>query len=147
MHPGRAEVMPLATVTVDDLDLTDLAHFPDITGNLTVAAAPEAVPFSIVRVFTIVAPAASFRGQHAHRHCRQFMFCPDGHVSVIVNDAKAERVFELDSADKGLLVPPGIWAEERFHAVSNTLVVLCDRPYEESDYIREYSDYLDYRKT
>jgi len=52
----------------------------------------------------------------------------------------------LDAIDRGLLVPNGIWAEQRYLDSDNVLMVLCDRPYEEHDYIRDYREFLAFRK-
>jgi hypothetical protein len=45
----------------------------------------------------------------------------------------------------GLLVPPGIWAEEIYEKPHSVLAVLCDRPYEEGDYIRDFEEFKAYR--
>jgi hypothetical protein len=41
----------------------------------------------------------------------------------------------------GLLVPPGIWAKEEFLTDGAVLMVVCDRGYEEDDYIRDYEKF------
>jgi hypothetical protein len=51
----------------------------------------------------------------------------------------------LDRPDIGLYVPASIWIHERYltdHAVLN---VLCDLPYDDSEYIRDYQDFKKYR--
>ena len=45
-----------------------------------------------------------------------------------------------------LLVPPTIWHSVIFRETNSVLVVLCDRHFQEEDYIREYPDFLAFRK-
>jgi len=40
-----------------------------------------------------------------------------------------------------LLIPPGIWAREDYLTDGAVLMVLCDRIYEEGDYIRDYDEF------
>ena len=44
----------------------------------------------------------------------------------------------------GLLVPPGIWASEKYVDNAAVLMVLCDRGYEADDYIRDYNDFKNF---
>ena len=64
---------------------------------------------------------------------------------------EADRVetetYILNRPDVGLLIPPSIWAEQTYRAPGSVLTVLCDRPYEAYDYIKDYSDFKIYRKT
>jgi hypothetical protein len=52
----------------------------------------------------------------------------------------------LDRSNLALHVPPEIWNTVLFREGDSVLAVLCDRPYEEEDYIRKYSDYLSFRQ-
>jgi dTDP-4-dehydrorhamnose 3,5-epimerase-like enzyme len=116
-------------------------------GELTVVEVGKDVPFKIMRSFTIRATGGVIRGQHAHKHCAQFMICQAGVVEVICDDGKKQKQFMLDRFNLGLLVPPGIWASERFLGDHTILDVLCDRLYDENDYIRDYADFLAWRNT
>lgn len=55
-------------------------------------------------------------------------------------------MFALDRGELALLVPPGIWVEIDVRQNQSVLIVLCDRPYEEHDYIRDYAEFLSFRK-
>jgi dTDP-4-dehydrorhamnose 3,5-epimerase-like enzyme len=116
-------------------------------GVLVVAEAAQQVPFQIQRMFTIVAPAGAMRGHHAHRLCSQFMICVRGAVAVVCDDDANRKAFFLDSGEMALLVPPQLWVEIDFKQDQSILIVLCDRPYEEHDYIRDYAEFLSIRKT
>ena len=54
--------------------------------------------------------------------------------------ALADRLLE-----RGILVPAGIWAEQRYRGPGTILMVLCDMRYDEADYIRDYDAFLRYR--
>jgi dTDP-4-dehydrorhamnose 3,5-epimerase-like enzyme len=116
-------------------------------GVLVVAEAAQQVPFQIQRMFTIVAPAGAKRGQHAHRLCSQFMVCVRGAVEVVCDDGSDRKTFSLDSGELALLVPPGLWIDIYIRQDESILVILCDRLYEERDYIRDYAEFLSFRKT
>jgi dTDP-4-dehydrorhamnose 3,5-epimerase-like enzyme len=116
-------------------------------GVLVVAEAAEQVPFQIQRMFTIVADAGAKRGQHAHRLCSQFMVCVRGAVDIVCDDGIGRKTFSLDTGESALFVPPGLWVEIGFRQNESILIVLCDRLYEEHDYIRDYAEFRSFRKT
>ena len=123
---------------VTDLKLTKIPFFAHPNGELLVVQGEGTVPFSISRVFIVSARDCAVRGRHAHRECSQFLICPSGVVEVICDDGEHTKTFVLDSPDVGLLVPPGIWSEQTYRGALALLTVLCDRRFEETDYIRDY---------
>ncbi|MFZ0149826.1 MAG: FdtA/QdtA family cupin domain-containing protein [Xanthobacteraceae bacterium] len=116
-------------------------------GVLVVAEAAEQVPFQIQRMFTIVAPAGAKRGRHAHRLCSQFMVCVKGAVDVVCDDGSDRMAFSLDGGELALFVPPTLWVDIDITQDQSILIVLCDRVYEEHDYISNYAEFLSFRKT
>jgi dTDP-4-dehydrorhamnose 3,5-epimerase-like enzyme len=98
-------------------------------------------------MFTIVAPAGAKRGHHAHRLCSQFLLCVSGAVDVVCDDGRDRKRFSLDHPELALFVPPGLWLEIGAGQRDPVIIVLCDRLYEESDYIRDYAEFLSFRKT
>lgn len=132
--------------TMADVRMIALPEHSRDDGTVVVAEASAHVPFPIARMFTLRAPAGARRGNHAHRLCSQFMVCVHGAVDIVCDDGKERRTFTLDCSDRALLVPPMIWNVVDFRQVASVLVVLCDRRYEEHDYIRDYPDFLKCRK-
>ena len=110
-------------------------------GDLTVMEGMIHIPFSIARVFVVRASAGSIRGDHAHKACTQFLTCPFGVVEVRCDDGNNTAVFILDKPEIGLLIPPSIWARQSYMQANSVLTVLCDRPYESLDYIRDYENF------
>ncbi len=119
-------------------------HFPrylDPNGDLCVYEAGQQVPFDIRRIFTVSALAGDIRGDHAHKLCSQLLVCVSGQIRVVCDDGAVVTHHQLDSMNYGLLVPPGIWSREEYITDGAVLMVLCDRNYEEDDYIRDYNDF------
>jgi dTDP-4-dehydrorhamnose 3,5-epimerase-like enzyme len=129
-----------------DARLIALPRHARADGEVVVAEAAAQVPFQIRRMFALAAPAGAKRGRHAHRFCSQFMVCVSGAVDVLCEDGREQKTFMLDRRELALLVPPMIWNAISFRDTNSVLVVLCDRPYEEHDYIRDYAEFLSLRE-
>lgn len=118
------------------------------SGELVVMEGMSQIPFAIARVFVVRgSKGGSERGQHAHKLCTQFLTCSYGSVKVHCDDGQKKEDFILDSLDVGLLIPPGIWVQQTYSVADSVLTVLCDRPYEAGDYIRNYVDFIASRNT
>lgn len=131
--------------SINALEVVKLPHHHEDNGDLVVMEGMTNIPFSIARVFVVRAPEGAIRGQHAHKMCSQFLTCPRGLVEVECTDGDQSTTIILDHPNVGLLVPPGIWSQQTYTVQGTALTVLCDRPYEADDYIREYQEFLAYR--
>lgn len=133
-------------MTVADIQLRSIHSVVDDNGTLVVAEVGRQVPFEIARIFSISGVGrGEDRGHHAHKKLSQMMICLSGTVEVTVDDGKGRSALTLDHPAKALLVPPGIWAEQTYGGPEAVLLVLCDRVYEEDDYIRDYQGFITYR--
>jgi dTDP-4-dehydrorhamnose 3,5-epimerase-like enzyme len=130
---------------IDAVQLIKLPYDFAENGDLVVIEGKVHIPFAIARVFVVRGFAGAVRGQHAHKACSQFLTCPYGGVEVLCDDGREVATFVLDKADVGLLIPPSIWTQQSYLIANSVLTVLCDRPYEQDDYIRDYDDYKIYR--
>lgn len=132
--------------TLDAVKLVNIRNAPDVNGNLGFIEGGRDLPFQIARAFYVYGVhAGDIRGQHAHKLCHQFLVCVHGKVEVTCDDGKDKKTFVLDSPLKGLHIPPSIWAEERYASSETMLMVLADRLFEESDYLRDYEGFLNFR--
>jgi dTDP-4-dehydrorhamnose 3,5-epimerase-like enzyme len=130
---------------LSDARLIRLPQFLDGDGLLVPTEAGRQVPFlQIQRMFAIVTGAK--RGRHAHKLCSQFLLCVSGAIDVVADDGKERKTFTLDSPGLALFVPPGLWLDCDVRGEESVIIVLCDRPYEEHDYIRDYDQFLSFRK-
>jgi dTDP-4-dehydrorhamnose 3,5-epimerase-like enzyme len=132
---------------IEKVKLLKLPHFMEDNGDLIVMENKTNIPFEILRIFVVRAPKDAIRGQHAHLKCTQFLTCPSGAVSVHCDDGINQKSFMLDHPYMGLLIPPGIWAQQNYLKDNSILTVLCDRVYEPVDYFREYNLFLEYKNS
>jgi dTDP-4-dehydrorhamnose 3,5-epimerase-like enzyme len=131
--------------SLSDVREIDFPRHGSREDGLTVFQSGAGVPFPIARAFVVNATAGSTRGQHAHKACNQLMVALGGRCEVRCTDGVNTGTYRLEASDRGLLVPAGLWAEETYLDEQCLLLVLCDRPYEESDYLRDYPSFLQYR--
>jgi dTDP-4-dehydrorhamnose 3,5-epimerase-like enzyme len=133
--------------TIDSIQVIKLPHHFEDNGDLVVMEGLVHVPFAIARVFVVRASKGSIRGQHAHRACTQFLTCPSGAVEVLCDDGTHTKTYSLNHPNLGLLIPPGIWAQQTYQSDDSVLTVLCDHGYEAHDYIREYVAFKNFKQT
>jgi dTDP-4-dehydrorhamnose 3,5-epimerase-like enzyme len=120
---------------VGDLSVVTHRTFRDPRGSLVPIEVSTVVPFPIARMFWVFdVPAGHVRGGHAHRLCSQYLLCIRGAIEVFADDGETSATLVLE-AGCGLLIPPAIWASERYLTTDTALLVLCDRAYEVEDYI------------
>lgn len=116
-------------------------------GTLSFFEGLKDVPFDIKRIYYIYdAPKGTQRGGHAHRNLRQILFCPYGNIEIVLDDASQRQSVMLDNPSKGLLIGPGLWREMIWHSDRAVLCVAASEYYDEGDYIRNYEDFLKYKK-
>jgi len=120
--------------------LIELPYLKENNGDLVVVEG-EIIPFSIKRVFNVRQQKGDIRGKHAHRHCSQLLICTNGAVEVKCDDSRTTEIYVLDKPNFGLFIPPGIWADQKYLENNTILTVLCDRSFEEADYLRNYDDF------
>lgn len=105
------------------------------------------VPFSTKRIFSVLTQEVGcVRGQHAHKLCNQLICCLAGSIKLICDDGKKKCETTMTPLSEGIMVPAGIWAEQICLDKNSVIMVFCDQPYDENDYIRNYSDFLKFKK-
>ena len=130
--------------SVYDCSVITLPKINNIAGNITAINNSENIlPFEIKRVFYIYdIPGGESRGAHAHKKCHQFLIAASGSFEVSLDDGKAKRTISLNRPYFGLHIPPGIWASEQNFSSGSVCVVLTSEGYLESDYIRDYDEFI-----
>lgn len=127
--------------------LYEIPHFVDDRGALNVLEISRELPFECRRVFyTYTVPEGSVRGEHAHKVCEQFLIALRGAVHVAVDNGKVRDEILLDSPSKGLHLPAGCWGEQFSHSADCILLVLASLPYDNADYIRDYDEFLAWKR-
>jgi hypothetical protein len=117
--------------------------FVDERGKLSFAELGGDLPFSPARYFLVYdVPVGETRGGHAHRTCEQYMIAVGGAVRVTLDDGGSRSEHVLDSPHLGLHVPGSIWGEQRYLTEDARLLVLASQPYDPTDYINDYQQFL-----
>ena len=130
---------------IESIKLIKFPIFKEDTGELSVFEQNfDAIPFLIKRIFNVRSEKNSIRGKHAHRLCSQLLICSNGSIEVICDDSFEQKIFLLDKPNHGLLVPPGIWAEQKYIQKNSSMTVVCDRLYEPKDYISDYDEFKEF---
>ena len=134
--------------TVFDCHLIFLPKIGDRNGQITSVNGMKELPFEVNRVFYLYdIPAGESRGAHAHKDCHQFLIAASGAYEVMVDDGRIRKSFALNQPNMGLHIPPGIWAAEQNFSSGSICLVLASHPYDEQDYIRDYSEYLNFKNS
>lgn len=128
-----------------------LIDFPYVTSELGVLGVIEGgdiLPFQVSRMYFIHnVPLGAERGSHAHKELKQLMMCLSGSVEVDLDDGDKTFSFVLENPYQAIQVPSGYWRTLKNFSVDAVLVVLASSEYKESDYIRDYAEFLDWRAT
>lgn len=131
--------------SVGDIRLTTLRKFLDPQGYLVAFDGASDFRIDLRRVFVVSGHGGTVRGKHAHKSLTQILVCLTGACRVTCDDGKVRREVMLDRPELALQIPPGIWAEQHYIDSESVLMVLCDLPFDESDYIRDYSEFIAFR--
>lgn len=129
--------------TVYDCAIIEIDKHHHEKGNISVVENGNTIPFSVKRVYYLYdVPGGESRGGHAHKDLQQLIVAASGSFNVTLDDGNVKKAFTLNRPYQGLLVVPGIWRELDDFSSGSVCLVLASHLYEESDYIREYSDFL-----
>lgn len=125
------------------IELINLKVMGDDRGSLVALESHSNVPFEIKRVYYIYATKENVsRGFHAHKKLKQFLVCVAGKCRIHLDDGEEKREVILDTASNGLLIDGLIWREMHDFTADCVLLVLASEHYDETDYIRNYDDFL-----
>lgn len=131
---------------VDDCGVVDIeTHSNGRDGNLSVMQNDGNALFPVRRVYYLYdVPGGESRGGHAHRELHEMLVAVSGSFTVTIGDGKKSSTVMLNRPNRGLHIVPGIWRTLDDFSSGAVCLVMSSLPYDESDYIREYDDYLEY---
>jgi dTDP-4-dehydrorhamnose 3,5-epimerase-like enzyme len=128
---------------LDQVRIIELPKIVDPRGNLTFVEGMNHVPFDIRRVYYLYdVPGGETRGGHAHRDLEQFIIAANGSFDVVLRDGYNQKKFFLNRSYYGLYVPRMVWRELENFSSGSVCLVLASQPYDESDYYRDYPEFL-----
>lgn len=115
----------------------------DSRGKIVSLESSKNVPFDIKRVYYIFDTSPDEdRGKHAHKELEQIVIAIDGAVEFVLDDGSARESVLLNRPDVGLYIGKNMWREMRNFSYGCKLVVLASDFYDESEYIRDYTEFL-----
>lgn len=129
------------------MSLVQWIPFPvlgDERGSLVALEAEKNIPFAIKRVYYIFGTQPDVaRGFHAHKALKQVTVCVSGKCRMLLDDGKNKESVWLDSPSEGILINDLVWREMHDFSEDCVLLVLASEHYDETDYIRDYNDFLE----
>lgn len=121
----------------------ELPCISDSRGRLIFAEAERHIPFQIKRLYFVTGTKANKpRGFHAHKKLHQAAFCVQGSCRLLLDSGTQKHWTTLSSPSQVALIGPLTWREMHDFTEDCILVVLADDYYDESDYIRDYDEFI-----
>lgn len=127
------------------MSLVNFIELPDLgdeRGGLVSIESTKNIPFEVKRIYYIFNTQNKPRGFHAHKNLSQVLICVKGQCNVKLDNGKEKETILLDSPKRGLLIENLVWREMHDFSDDCVLLVLASDHYNESDYIRDYNDFL-----
>ena len=132
--------------SVYDCSIIEINKHQNEKGNITVIENGLTVAFDVNRIYYLYdVPGGESRGGHAHKELKQLIIAASGSFNVVLDDGRTKRTFTLNRPYQGLLVVPGIWRELNDFSSGSVCLVLASEHYSESDYLRDYDEFLIYK--
>jgi mannose-6-phosphate isomerase-like protein (cupin superfamily) len=129
---------------MQDYPLIPIPTITDPRGNLAVVEG-ETLPFTIERVYYLFdIPSDSRRGGHAHKEQHEVLIALSGSFEVVLDNGKEKFSVNLNKPNMGLHIPTGMWRELENFSSGAVCLVLSSGLFDESDYIRNYPDFLSF---
>ncbi len=115
----------------------------DRRGQLVALESNKQIPFDMKRVFYIYGTKKDVpRGNHSHYKTKQFLVVVNGSCKVTLDNGKEKETFSLNKPNLGLFQNALIWGYMHDFSDDCVLIVLASEHYDESDYIRDYDEFL-----
>jgi len=139
--------MKLNKNTVFECSIIDISKVNNKAGNITVVENGINIPFDVKRVYYLYdIPGGEARGGHAHYQLEQYIIATSGSFDVKLDDGKNRKIVTLNRPSTALHIVPGLWRELDNFSSGSICLVLASHKYEESDYIRDYEEFLGLKK-
>ena len=135
-------------IGIEKVKMIDLPKYLDPRGNLSFIEEEKHIPFKIERAYWIYdVPGGQVRGGHAFKEQMEMIIALSGSFDVLVDDGSAKKVFSLNRSYYGLFIPSGLWRQMQNFSTNSLALVLSSTHFFESDYIRDYDEFLKYLST
>lgn len=133
--------------SVYNCSIVKLPKIHNRAGNITALENNVNIPFEVKRIYYLYdIPGGEGRGGHAHKELQQYIIAAGGAFDILIDDGVNKKIVHLDRPDIALHIVPGIWRELINFSSGAVCLVLASHKYNELDYLREYSSFIEYRK-
>ncbi|MGA8895739.1 MAG: FdtA/QdtA family cupin domain-containing protein [Planktothrix agardhii] len=123
--------------------IIQLPKITDARGNLTFVEGNKHIPFDIKRVYYLYdVPGGSERAGHAHQQLQQLFIAMSGSFDLHLDDGYTKQTYHMNRSYYGLYVGPMIWRDLDNFSSGAVCMVLASHYYDESDYYRDYQDFI-----
>ena len=117
----------------------------DERGQLVALEEFKDIPFQIKRVYYMYDTAEGVtRGYHAHKSLQQILICIHGSCKIRLDNGREKKIVPTEKPYEGLYVSNAMWREMFDFSPDAVLMVLASDLYDESDYIRNYDEFIEY---
>ncbi|ENM1057396.1 sugar 3,4-ketoisomerase [Enterobacter hormaechei] len=126
-----------------EIKIIPLQAHGDDRGSLIALEEENNIPFEIKRVYYMFNTKDDVRrGMHAHRKLKQVAIAVRGSCRFVLDNGIERVEILLDNPGQGLLIDSCMWREMYDFSKDCVLMVLADSHYDESDYIRDYDEFM-----
>lgn len=133
--------------SIYDCVILPLSKIHNRAGNITIVEGQKNIPFDVKRIYYLYdIPGGEARGGHGHKELYQLIVAASGAFNVLLDDGENKKIVMLNRPDYGLMVVPGIWRELFEFSSGAICLVLASHKYDASDYIRDYDEFVAFRK-
>jgi WxcM-like, C-terminal len=131
---------------VNQPTIINLPKILDDRGNLSFIEEFKHIPFKIERTYWIYdVPGGEARGGHAFEVQQEVIIALSGSFDVVVDNGKEKKTFFLNRSYFGLYIPAALWREMTNFSTNSLALVVSSTIYSESDYIRNYNEFLKFK--
>lgn len=125
------------------ITLLDFKPLGDDRGQLFSIEANKSISFNIKRVYYMFNMKSDVpRGFHAHKELQQVAICIKGSCKILIDDGTNKEEIVIDKPNTGIIIDKLIWHEMHDFSEDCILMVIASDVYDESDYLRNYDDFL-----
>tara|TARA_Y100001970_G_scaffold149443_1_gene183377 strand:- start:18324 stop:18737 length:414 start_codon:yes stop_codon:yes gene_type:complete len=131
---------------IDSIKIINLEHIITDKTNMYILDRIEKL-MKIKRIFFISSSQEKAKkGFHAHKIDNQIISCVYGQIQLTIKDGKSKKVINIKNPKKFVYVPVHLWTETKYLIKNSVVCVFSSSYYNEKSYIRNFNDYLEFRK-
>lgn len=128
--------------SLNNIQYIEFPVIKDARGNLSFIQ-EDTIPYAFKRIYYLFdVPGGAERGGHSHIAQHEILIALSGSFDVILDDGTEKKAYTLNHPAKGLHIVDGIWRELKNFSSGAVCLVIAQGVFDESDYIREYKEFL-----